>query len=93
MALTSKDVEVRRIVRVIFDEAKFTPAFFDQFNATISDFGDDLDLHRIYLGRLFAAGVIDNGQFIEGYGPSAEMGIKLVEIEEDVDIRPELEAL
>jgi len=76
-------VEVTQQISVTLDIDKFDQAFADEFNSYISDFGDPgpemLKEHAEHIAQLQARGVIDItgpiGEFIEGYGPSEEMGI------------------
>ena len=51
------------------DQDKFTPKFMREFNATISDFGTDIDCRLEPPAQLHARGIADNLSFIEGYGP------------------------
>lgn len=39
-----------------------------------------LEDHLGHLAQLFTRGIVDNGEFIEGYGPAKEMGISFKEI-------------
>ena len=74
MAIT-KRVTVTVEVDVTIDETKFDAEFFRQFNSSIFDAGDDLDEHFKHLAMLHAQGLIDDDSFIEGYGPTKDMGI------------------
>lgn len=84
-------VAVTQYIKVTIDETKFDEDFFRQFNACIFDAGDDLDEHLKHLAQLNARGVYEDTDFIEGYGPAKDMGIKLralndLEIEIDDDL-------
>lgn len=69
-------VDVTQRVEVTIDETKFDADFFEQFNNSITYYGDDLDEHFRHLAVLHVRGVADDDRFIEGYGQAAEMGIK-----------------
>mgnify|MGYP000981612332 CR=1 FL=1 len=75
-------VEVTQRIEVTIDEARFDQTFFDQFNASITDHGDDLGQHFRHLAVLHARGVADDDRFIEGYGPAQEMGIRFRVVDE-----------
>ena len=79
-------VEVTSRVTVVLDETKFTDEFLEEFNGSISDWGDDLEKHAEHLAWIAATGVEDispspwlkdpsKSTFVEGYGPVAELGI------------------
>lgn len=78
------EVEVSRIVRVTLDETKFTKEFYDEFTSYIDSSMDSLDTHVEHLAWTFAAGRADDTDFIEGYGPAKDFGIKFQEIDDDV---------
>ena len=77
------DVEVMQVIRVTLDASKFDQEFADEFNGSIFDAGEPgeqmLRDHAEHIAQMQARGVIDadrySGEFIEGYGPSKEMGI------------------
>jgi hypothetical protein len=72
---TTKEVAVTVTVRVTVDETKFTPEFMAEFRDGLYDF-HTLDEHILHLGQLCGRGLVDNlTEFIEGYGPPADMGI------------------
>lgn len=85
MAVT-KVVAVTQYIEVTIDETKFNAEFFAQFNASIFDAGDNLDEHFTHLAQLNARGIYDNGDFIEGYGPSEDMGIKFKSRDQDFEV-------
>lgn len=68
---------VTRQVFVTVDESKFTESFMEEFRESFFPFFT-VDDHREHLARLYAVGIIDgwSDEFIEGYGPANEMGIK-----------------
>ena len=74
--MITKRVVVSQVVEVTVDDAKFTPEFFAEFQASMFPY-NTIDRHIEHLAQLHARGVVDQGDFIEGYGPSADMGIKL----------------
>lgn len=75
-------IEVTQRIEVTIDETKFDAEFFEQFNESITDYGDDLNEHVRHLAVLYTRGFADDHMFIEGYGPAKEMGIKFNVIEE-----------
>jgi len=77
-------VEVVRTVSVEIDETKFTPDFLEEFSSYISSSIDDIPSHIEHLAWTFAAGRADDDQFIEGYGPAKEFGIKFQELDDYV---------
>jgi hypothetical protein len=79
-------VDVTQRVTIRLDAAKFDEEFAKEFNSYITDFGlpsdvldDMLDNHAEHLAQMQARGVVEldsySGEFVEGYGPSKEMGI------------------
>ncbi|MGN7931185.1 hypothetical protein [Sphingopyxis sp. 22461] len=72
-------VEVRQIVEVELDEIKFDDAFMEEFRDSQYPFMTLAD-HAEHIAQLQARGVYDldyiETQFVEGYGPANEMGIK-----------------
>ena len=84
-------VEVTVSVDVTLDETKFTPEFFEEFNDSITDWGDDLEEHAKHLAWVHATGVEDlayvsRAPFVEGYGPVDEMGIQAVTRDTETDV-------
>ena len=88
--------EVRQTVTVSLDETKFTPEFMEEFNSMIFDAGTVEDgalvEHGQHLAQLAARGVIPDfittkhGEFIEGYGPSAAMGIAVRVLQDKTEV-------
>ncbi len=74
--MITKRVVVSQVVEVTVDDTKFTPEFFAEFEASMFPYGT-IDRHIEHLAQLHARGIVDQGDFIEGYGPSADMGISL----------------
>lgn len=83
--VTRRRVEVTQVVAVTVDEEKFTPEFMAQFQMMMFPF-DSIDDHLTHLAQLYARGIVDEGSFIEGYGPAEEMGIKFESIGGDQEI-------
>ena len=73
-----KQVLVSQLIEVEVDEAKFTPAFMEEFRGYLYAF-KSLNDHLEHLAQLKARGLVDDfgDPFIEGYGQSSEMGIKM----------------
>lgn len=72
------EVDVIQTVRVTLDETKFTPEFLNEFANSFYPFLDIED-HAEHIAQLRARGIIEIdhvGEFIEGYGPSDEFGMK-----------------
>lgn len=84
-------VEVTNCVEITLDETKFDAEFFRQFNESIHDFGNDLTEHARHLAVLYVRGVADNDEFIEGYGPAKDMGLKFHTIDEWDDLVSSIE--
>lgn len=78
------EVEVIRTVTVELDETKFTEEFLDEFSKYISPSIDDLLTHVEHLAWAFAAGRVDNRQFIEGYGHTEDFCIRFEELDDFV---------
>lgn len=74
--MITKEVVVTQTVRVTVDDTKFTPEFFAEFARLFYEY-DTLDQHIQHLAQLHARGLADDGNFIEGYGPAQDMGIRL----------------
>lgn len=71
------DVEVIMKVRVTVDQEKFDESFMDEFRQSFYPFCE-LEDHVEHLAQLKARGILSEN-FIEGYGPAAEMGIEVSE--------------
>lgn len=86
MALRTYRVIVEQSVMVTLDDEKFDEAFMQEFRDGFFAF-DDLRQHAEHIGQLYARGIWEDmvgHQFIEGYGPPDEMGIKAREDSFDV---------
>lgn len=75
--MSEKHYITTRHVAVTVDESKFTPEFMEEFRGYMFPYFT-IDDHREHLAELFARGVLDgwSDEFIEGYGPAKDMGIK-----------------
>lgn len=83
-----KSVGVQQLVQVTVDEAKFTPKFMAEFRDSFYDF-HTVDEHIVHLGQLYARGrAFEPGyaDFIEGYGPAANMGIRFAISDPDAEL-------
>lgn len=65
------------------DESKFTEDFMAEFRESFYPFYDLAD-HAEHITQLYARGVIEGDEFIEGYGKPSEAGIKVTHITCDV---------
>lgn len=82
-----RTVEVILQVTVEIDETKLTPKWMEEFRQHFFPF-ETVDEHVEHLAQLEARGVL-NGDFIEGYGPRGDMGIKISEADVvEVEILP-----
>lgn len=80
-----RTVECTIRVRVQVDETKFTEAFMAEFREHFFPF-QTIEEHIEHLGQLAARGEL-NLNFIEGYGPSALMGIRVSDPFDDIEHR------
>lgn len=81
-------VAVTQIVEVSLDASKFDEAFMAEFRKSFYSF-DTIEEHAEHIAQLQARGMIDvefTPEFIEGYGPSEEMGIKAKVIDTEMDM-------
>jgi hypothetical protein len=71
------EIDVIQTIKVTVDETKFTSEFMEEFRQGFYPF-ETLQEHVEHLAQLYARGLVDDcpNQFIEGYGPAREMGIK-----------------
>lgn len=78
MTIRTYEVEVNQIVRVTLDDAKFDDAFMQEFREGFYPFFTIAD-HVDHIAQLVARGIHEpskrSSEFIEGYGPSSDMGI------------------
>lgn len=73
----TQDIDVTIPVKVTVDESKFTPEFMEEFRQYFYPF-ETVDEHMQHIAFLAATGMLgDLPRFIEGYGPSEKMGIKV----------------
>lgn len=82
-------VEVTQLVEVELDESKFDEAFMEEFRQSFYQF-DTIEEHAEHLAQIHARGVIEldsyTPEFVEGYGPQNEMGIKAKTIDTSMEI-------
>lgn len=82
-------VEVTTRVEVTLDVSKFDEAFMEEFRGSFYSF-DTIEEHAEHIGQLEARGLIDTtwerNDFIEGYGPAHEMGIKARALETEQEV-------
>lgn len=73
-------VRVTQWVEVELDETKFDEVFMAEFQESFFPY-DRLEDHAEHLGQLYARGIAgaSSDEFIEGYGPVKEMGIRFAE--------------
>ena len=71
-------VLVTQEIEVELDEAQFTEEFMEEFRASFFGYST-IEEHAEHIAQLQARGIIDlegrATEFVEGYGPSEEMGI------------------
>lgn len=77
--LRAFDVEVTQHVKVTLDADAFDEAFMEEFRDGFFPF-TTLQDHAEHIAQLHARGIVESGDFIEGYGEPDEMGIA-VEVE------------
>lgn len=82
-------VDVTQSIEVELDADKFDDAFMEEFREGFFPFFDLRD-HAEHIAQLQARGVVDTGphggEFIEGYGPSTDMGIKARVTDTDIEV-------
>ena len=82
-------VEVTQTIEVELDETKFDEAFMEEFRQSFFQF-DEIQDHVEHLAQIHARGVIEldghKPEFIEGYGPQNEMGIKAKTIDTLIEV-------
>lgn len=81
-----KTIEVRLVVEVEMDETKFDAKFLQEFRDGFYPF-HSLEDHACHIAQLYARGLYGGGdEFIEGYGPAKDMGIKAKGIDQDEEV-------
>lgn len=68
-------VTLTQTYEVDLDANRFDDDFMAEFRESFFNF-HDLEEHAEHIGCLFAAGITERDEFIEGYGIPSEMGIK-----------------
>lgn len=81
-------VKVTQEVLVTVDADSFDETFMEEFSESFFAF-DTVEQHAEHLGQLYARGIVDNGDFIEGYGKAADMGIHFNEGPIDIEVEQE----
>jgi hypothetical protein len=72
--MTTRIIKVVTEVSVTLDEDAFDNIFMEEFNSSFYEF-DTIEEHYEHLAQLYARGLTDGTDFIEGYGMPDEMGI------------------
>lgn len=73
--MTKHLVVVTQWVEVELDETKFDAVFMKEFTENFYSYYT-IPEHACHLAQLHARGLADNLDFIEGYGPAKDMGIR-----------------
>lgn len=81
-----KTVQVTLFIDVTIDETKFNDEFLIDFRKHYYNF-HGIDEHIEHLAQMRARGLYDNGDFIEGYGPTGDMGISFETINNATETR------
>lgn len=76
-------MQVIQTVEVEIDETKFTEDFLSSFREDFYQF-KNIEAHVKHLAQLNARGI--DRDFIEGYGPAQDFGIKFTAIDQDEEI-------
>lgn len=76
------DTEYTSYWTVELDENKFTKDFMAEFRESFYPFYA-LEDHAEHITQLYARGVVEGDEFIEGYGKPSEAGIKVTLIVTD----------
>lgn len=86
-------ISVVQTIDVTLDETKFDDAFMSDFRESFFPF-HDLQEHAEHIAQLQARGIVEadsiSGDFIEGYGPSKDMGIQAVVRATDIEFEAEV---
>jgi hypothetical protein len=80
-------IAVTQIVEVQLAASKFDEAFMAEFRESFFSFSDLME-HAEHIAQLHARGVIDGefgDEFIEGYGPAKDMGIRARTLSTETD--------
>lgn len=78
MSKTVFRVTVTQIIEVTLDASAFSESFMQEFRDDFYEF-DAIEDHAEHIAQLHARGLFDGGsydEFIEGYGPAKDMGIR-----------------
>lgn len=86
--MSKRIVQVTQVIEVETNDAKFDADFMAEFTASFFPY-ETLDEHAAHLAQLYARGLVAGiylSEFIEGYGPVGEMGIKFRHIDQEVEV-------
>lgn len=72
--MITKRFNVIQEIEVTIDETKIDDDFITEYVEYFSPYYE-LEDHMKHLAFLFAEGIVDNDEFIEGYGETKDMGI------------------
>lgn len=75
--------DVTTTVQVVLDETKFTPQFLEEYRRYFYQFNTTRD-HAAHLAELAARELL-HGDWLEGYGQLADLGIKTEVIETETE--------
>ena len=81
-------IAVTQFVEVTMDASKFDEVFMQEFRDSFFPF-HTLEEHAEHIAQLQARGVIDaqdRDEFVEGYGPSHEMGITALVYDAETEV-------
>lgn len=87
-AMSKYQIEVTQLVEVELDESKFDETFMEEFRQSFYSF-DTLQEHAEHIAQLQARGIIEldtGSEFVEGYGPSKDMGIRARVLDTNIDV-------
>lgn len=86
--MITKTIIVTKEVQVTVDETKFDAEFFRQFDESMFHVGEDLDEHMKNLAEKYVNGDAQGWEddFLEGYGPLKDMGVKFRELRTATEI-------
>lgn len=86
-------ISVTQTIDITLDDAKFDSRFMTEFRQHFFAF-DTIEEHAEHLAQLQARGIHDLSpfvsEFVEGYGPSHDMGIKGTVRSTDIEFEAEI---
>lgn len=86
--MLTKEIAVTQWIKVTIDDDKFDDAFMAEYREHYRPFYD-LDDHLKHLAQLHARGIYDDDDFIEGYGPAKDMGIRFEIVDQSERVEEE----